>query len=189
MTARPIPQTRTLHPDYPASSRALVGEQAREAGGLVRRLVALTAVFVATLGLLGATLVIGQNGAGRLVLYAAYQGIGLVIAGVLVLVLRALVKAKRPGVGDLRAPARAICVLGVREGESWARFGPLASAVLFGAIHWFGIPGGPVGALMAGFLGWVLARSILDTRGIGWAWFIHFCQDVLIFTATLVLFV
>ena len=113
----------------------------------------------------------------------------LVIAGVLVLVLRALVNAKRPGVGDLRAPARAIRVLGVREGESWARFGPLASAVLFGAIHWFGIPGGPVGALMAGFLGWVLARSILDTRGIGWAWFIHFCQDVLIFTATLVLFV
>ncbi|WP_160159384.1 CPBP family glutamic-type intramembrane protease [Actinomyces culturomici] len=73
--------------------------------------------------------------------------------------------------------------------EDWARFGPLASAVLFGAIHWFGIPGGPVGAVMAGFLAWVLARSSFDTRGIGWAWFIHFCQDVLIFTATLVLFV
>ncbi|MBU3994323.1 MAG: CPBP family intramembrane metalloprotease [Actinobacteria bacterium] len=72
---------------------------------------------------------------------------------------------------------------------SWARVAPWASAAIFGGVHVFGIPGGPTGALMAGFLGWLLARSIQDTRGIGWAWIVHFCQDILIFTVTLVLFV
>ncbi len=72
---------------------------------------------------------------------------------------------------------------------SWARFAPWVSAAIFGGAHWFGIPGGPVGALMAGFLAWFLARSMQDTRGIGWAWILHFCQDVLIFTMTLALFV
>jgi len=71
----------------------------------------------------------------------------------------------------------------------WARYAPGVSALVFGSVHWFGIPGGPVGALMAGFLGWLLARSIQDTRGIGWAWIIHVCQDILIFTTTLALFV
>jgi len=36
---------------------------------------------------------------------------------------------------------------------------------------------------MAGFLGWLLARSVVDTRGVFWAWFLHFLQDVVIFTA------
>ncbi|WP_068399139.1 CPBP family intramembrane glutamic endopeptidase [Kribbia dieselivorans] len=71
----------------------------------------------------------------------------------------------------------------------WAGQAPWVSALVFGAVHWFGIPGGPVGAVMAGFLGWLLARSIQDTRGIGWAWIIHALQDVLIFTTTLALFV
>lgn len=72
---------------------------------------------------------------------------------------------------------------------SAARFAPWVSAAIFGAVHYFGIPGGAVGAVMAGFLGWLLARSIQDTRGIGWAWIVHFCQDVLIFTVTLALFI
>jgi len=70
----------------------------------------------------------------------------------------------------------------------WEAAAPWASALIFGSVHWFGIPGGAVGALMAGFLGWLLARSIQDTRGIGWAWIVHFCQDVLIFTVTIALF-
>lgn len=72
---------------------------------------------------------------------------------------------------------------------SWARFAPWASALIFGGVHVFGIPGGPVGALMAAFLGWLLARSLQDTRGIGWAWIVHFCQDMLIFTVTIALFI
>ncbi|MBU3995487.1 MAG: hypothetical protein KKF42_06900, partial [Actinobacteria bacterium] len=60
--------------------------------------------------------------------------------------------------------------------------------VIFGAAHYFGIPGGPVGSIMAGFLAWFATRSIQDTRGIGWSWLLHFLQDMLIFTVTISLF-
>lgn len=59
----------------------------------------------------------------------------------------------------------------------------LISALVFGIPHYFGVPGGPLGALMAAFLGWLLAKSIAETEGVFWAWFIHFLQDVIIFTA------
>jgi hypothetical protein len=42
-----------------------------------------------------------------------------------------------------------------------------------------------VGVVLAGFLGWFLAKSVLETRGIGLAWFIHFVLDVIIFVAIL----
>ena len=54
-------------------------------------------------------------------------------------------------------------------------------AVYFGIGHYYGIPYGVIGVLMAGFLGWFLGKSMLETRGLWWAWFIHFLQDVLIF--------
>jgi hypothetical protein len=54
-------------------------------------------------------------------------------------------------------------------------------AAYFGVGHFYGIPYGVIGVLMAGFLGWFLGKSMLETRGLGWAWFIHFWQDVLIF--------
>ena len=59
------------------------------------------------------------------------------------------------------------------------------SAGIFGSVHFFGTPGGVTGVLMAGFLGWLLAKSMSETRGIGWAWFIHFLQDVVILFAML----
>jgi hypothetical protein len=58
----------------------------------------------------------------------------------------------------------------------------MISALIFGVPHYFGVSGGLMGALMAGFLGWLLAKSIAETEGIFWAWFIHFLQDVIIFT-------
>jgi len=67
---------------------------------------------------------------------------------------------------------------------------PLAIAVvcgvLFGVPHWFGTPGKVPGVLMAGFLGWVMAQSVLDTGGLGWAWMIHVAQDVPIIAMQLV---
>jgi uncharacterized protein len=57
----------------------------------------------------------------------------------------------------------------------------LTSALIFGIPHYFGVPGGVLGTLMAGFLGWLLARSVAETEGMFWAWFIHFLQDVIIF--------
>ena len=61
----------------------------------------------------------------------------------------------------------------------------LWSAAIFGGVHFFGTPGGIMGVLMAGFLGWLLAKSVVETRGFGWAWFIHFLQDVVIIFALL----
>ncbi len=63
----------------------------------------------------------------------------------------------------------------------------LMSALIFGTVHFWGIPGGFVGLLFAGFLGWFLAKSIVETQGIFWAWFIHFLQDMIIFSALLIL--
>ena len=57
------------------------------------------------------------------------------------------------------------------------------SGAIFGAVHYFGTPGGIPGVLMAAFIGWFLARSIAETRSFAWAWIIHGVQDVVIFTA------
>jgi len=62
------------------------------------------------------------------------------------------------------------------------RFIYLTSAAIFGSVHFFGTPGGVAGVALAGFLGWLLAKSIGETRGIFWSWLIHCLQDVIIFT-------
>lgn len=56
------------------------------------------------------------------------------------------------------------------------------SAVFFGMVHYFGTPGGVGGAAVTVFLGWLLAKALLETRGLFWAWWIHFLSDVAIFT-------
>ncbi len=62
--------------------------------------------------------------------------------------------------------------------EKWALF---LGTTVFGLVHYFGMaPKGIMGALMAGFLGWFLTKSILESKGFFWAWFIHFLQDVVI---------
>lgn len=62
---------------------------------------------------------------------------------------------------------------------------PLISAGIFGVAHYWGNPGGLLGLLVAGFLGWLLSKSIIETKGIFWAWLIHFLQDVIIFSVLL----
>jgi membrane protease YdiL (CAAX protease family) len=59
----------------------------------------------------------------------------------------------------------------------------LVCAIAFGAPHLRGMPNGIAGALMAGLLGWLLAKSVVETGGLFWAWFIHFLQDIVIFSA------
>lgn len=61
----------------------------------------------------------------------------------------------------------------------------ILSGLWFGIPHYFGTPGKIPGVLMAGFLGWVAAISILETGGIAVAWGIHFVQDVPIITMLL----
>jgi uncharacterized protein len=69
------------------------------------------------------------------------------------------------------------------DATPWRRFAALFSGILFGGAHYFGAPGGFPGVLMAGLLGWLLAKSMQETRGFFWAWLIHFIQDVVIISA------
>jgi hypothetical protein len=55
-------------------------------------------------------------------------------------------------------------------------------AYFFGIMHFYGVPYGVVGVILATFLGWILAKSMQETHGLFWAWFIHFWQDVWIFS-------
>lgn len=60
----------------------------------------------------------------------------------------------------------------------------LINAVFFGMAHYlYGPPSGILGFMMAGFLGWLLGKSMLETNGVGWAWFMHFVLDVIVFAA------
>ncbi len=58
----------------------------------------------------------------------------------------------------------------------------LITAVYFGIGHFYGVPYGIVGVVMAGLLGWLLGKSMLETQGFFWAWLIHFVMDAVIFT-------
>lgn len=44
----------------------------------------------------------------------------------------------------------------------------LVSAIAFGMPHFRGMPNAIVGTSMAGMLGWVLAKSVVETNGIFW---------------------
>jgi membrane protease YdiL (CAAX protease family) len=58
----------------------------------------------------------------------------------------------------------------------------LVAAVFFGLSHYlYGSPPGVPGFLMTGFLGWILGKSMLETKGFLWPWFIHFVPDVVVF--------
>ncbi len=68
-------------------------------------------------------------------------------------------------------------------------FGKNASLLLiplwFGLAHYFGVPNGITGVIITSIGGWFFAKSMIETRGMGWAWFLHFLAD---FTVYLVLF-
>jgi membrane protease YdiL (CAAX protease family) len=73
-------------------------------------------------------------------------------------------------------------LLSTSESVIGSRQAVLLAAVFFGIGHYYGIPYGIIGVVMSGFLGWFLGKAMVETRGLGWAWFIHFVQDVLIFS-------
>jgi hypothetical protein len=55
------------------------------------------------------------------------------------------------------------------------------AAYFFGIAHYFGTPGGLIGGLLSIFMGWILGKGMLETRGLFWTWWIHFLSDVAIF--------
>ncbi len=57
------------------------------------------------------------------------------------------------------------------------------TATFFGFAHYFGgAPAGIPGVLIAGFLGALFARCMLGSKGIVVSWFIHCCQNAIIYT-------
>jgi membrane protease YdiL (CAAX protease family) len=57
----------------------------------------------------------------------------------------------------------------------------LMTAVFFGVEHFYGVPYGVIGVILAFIPGWLMGKAMLETRGFFWAWFIHFWMDVVIF--------
>jgi membrane protease YdiL (CAAX protease family) len=55
------------------------------------------------------------------------------------------------------------------------------TSLRFGIGHYYGNPSGLLGVAGATIFGFVLARSMIETGGSGWAWMIHFAEDIVIF--------
>lgn len=58
----------------------------------------------------------------------------------------------------------------------------LMTAVYFGIGHFYGVPYGVLGCVMAFIPGWLMGKAMLETRGFFWAWLIHVCMDTVIFS-------
>jgi membrane protease YdiL (CAAX protease family) len=73
-------------------------------------------------------------------------------------------------------------VLSALQGKVSSQHALLLTAVYFGLAHFSGgISSGIVWVVFAGFLGWLLGKSMLETKGIFWAWLIHFIEDIPIY--------
>ena len=56
------------------------------------------------------------------------------------------------------------------------------TAMLFGIGHFYGQPSKTLGVVMAAIAGWAWGKSMVETRGLGWAVLIHTVQDIVIFS-------
>lgn len=63
----------------------------------------------------------------------------------------------------------------------------IISALLFGLPHYAGNPGGVIGVVMSGVLGYILCKATIETKGLSISWTIHFVQDIIIFTALMMM--
>lgn len=72
-------------------------------------------------------------------------------------------------------------MLATLEGVGGTRHALWMSAYFFGIAHYFGTPGGLLGGISSIFMGWILGKAMVETRGLFWSWWIHFLSDVVIF--------
>jgi membrane protease YdiL (CAAX protease family) len=72
--------------------------------------------------------------------------------------------------------ARVLPVLGEKQAIA-------ITSIFFGLAHYFGNPGGIVGVLLSAYVGYIVAKSIVETRGSVWALLIHFLGDFIIYSA------
>jgi Type II CAAX prenyl endopeptidase Rce1-like len=66
--------------------------------------------------------------------------------------------------------------------SNWSDTSVLITSVYFGIAHYYGVPYGIVGVVMSFIPGWLMGKSMQKTRGFTWAWFIHFCMVVVVFS-------
>jgi membrane protease YdiL (CAAX protease family) len=56
------------------------------------------------------------------------------------------------------------------------------TSAVFGLARWSeATPSGPIGLVFHGLVGALLAKSILETRGVAWAWIIHAAGNLVLF--------
>jgi membrane protease YdiL (CAAX protease family) len=78
-------------------------------------------------------------------------------------------------------------LLSVLKGVVLVSTAVLIAASFFGVAHYYGAPRGLLGVVMSSVLGYFLCRSMVDTRGMVAPWFIHFMQDLVIFSTMVML--
>lgn len=60
-------------------------------------------------------------------------------------------------------------------------------SVFFGLAHYSGsFPSGLIWVVLTGFLGFLFGKAMLETRGLGTSWFLHFISDIPVFFFTAV---
>ena len=56
------------------------------------------------------------------------------------------------------------------------------TSIWFGLGHYYGgIPSGFMGLIYSGSVALLMGKAMLDTRGLGWPWFIHTVLDTVIY--------
>jgi membrane protease YdiL (CAAX protease family) len=64
----------------------------------------------------------------------------------------------------------------------------MMNVMFFGMTHYlYGAPPGILGFALTGFLGWLLGKSMLETKGLFWPWMIHFLPDIVVFLSYAIL--
>lgn len=61
----------------------------------------------------------------------------------------------------------------------------MVAAIWFGLAHYFGVPSGITGVLITAIGGWFFAKSMVETQGMGWPWFMHFVSDFAVYMVIL----
>lgn len=69
-------------------------------------------------------------------------------------------------------------MLATLEPVSGSRHALRMAAYFFGISHYFGTPGG----IASIFMGWILGKAMIETRGLFWSWWIHLLSDIVIFS-------
>src|SRR5690606_29136795 len=68
-------------------------------------------------------------------------------------------------------------------------FGKAASLILvaswFSIGHYFGVPQGLTGVILTTIGGWIFAKAMIETRGMGWPLFLHFVSDFTVYVVVL----